>query len=70
MIYFARKQDCEACASVVQMEPRTSSCSPPPPKTSGNWRSSCPFRRQSSPREAEHQALPRSQPPPTHIAVA
>ena len=34
-------------------EPKTSSYWPPPPKTYGNWRSSSPFRRRSSPPEVQ-----------------
>ena len=41
------------------VEPGTSSYWPPRPKICGNWRSSSPFRRRSSPREGRGPALPR-----------
>ena len=37
----------------ARAEPKTSSYWPPPPKISGNWRSSSPSRSRSSPPEAE-----------------
>ncbi len=43
------------CASVVQTEPKTSSCWPPQPKICENWRSSFRSRRPSSPHEAKSQ---------------
>jgi hypothetical protein len=39
--------------------PKTSSCWPPQPKICENWRSSSPFRRRSSPHEAQRRGLRR-----------
>ena len=47
------------CACAVRAERRTSSYWPPPPKTCGNWRSSSPSRRRSSPHEAKGSKRPR-----------
>jgi hypothetical protein len=43
------------CAYAGQAEPRTSSYSPPPPKISGNWRSSSLIQRQPSPCESKRR---------------
>src|SRR5271163_5176040 len=45
------------CACVARAEPKTSSYWPPPPKTYGNWRSSSPSRRRSSPHEAQRRGF-------------
>ena len=44
-------------ASRSKTEPKTSSCSPPPPKFSGNWRSSFLIRRRSSPHKAQRPSF-------------
>jgi hypothetical protein len=49
----AHPQARSICACAARVEPKTSSCWPPPPKTYGNWQSSSPSRRRSSPPEVQ-----------------
>ena len=51
-------------------EPKTSSYWPPPPKICGNWRSSSPFRRRSSPHEAKRRGFASLEPQFTLLALA